>query len=174
TGLSGTGKSTLAHAVIGELQREGQRPLLLDGDALRDALESLEEGAQHDRDRRARRAWRLAALARLAAVQGVPVVVATISLFHATQYWNRAGLVPYCEVLLHASPDILRERNPGLYGSDGREGPRDVVGVDILAEFPKQPELLLAQHFKMEELPRHTAQVMTLWHDLTKRSAPNS
>lgn len=143
TGLAGTGKSTLARAVVAALRRDGARPLLLDGDELRRSLDAAEEETDHRPSTRLRRAWRVARLARMASQQGIPVVVATISLLHAVHAWNRDGDSPYAEVLLEADPHQLRQRRPALYGSTASAGAVDVVGVDLVAEFPLRPDLVL-------------------------------
>jgi len=159
TGLSGTGKTTLANAVCDQLATEGVRALLLDGDAVRHALDSPEDLARHGYDARVRRAWRLARLARIAANQGFPVIVATISLLHAVQAWNRAGASVYCEVLLSADIDVLKRRDPGLYVHEGADA-ANVVGIDIVPEFPLRPELVLEQRFVDSDLPVHAHQVV--------------
>lgn len=174
TGLSGAGKSTLARAFVRELQVQGQCPLLLDGDALRDALEPPGQAMNHHVEMRMQRAWRLAKLARLAALQGVPVVVATISLFHVVQSWNRMGPTPYAEVLLHASLETLRERKPERYGSVNNPPLRDLVGIDIVAEFPREPELLIMQRFVPEDLSGHCSRVLALWQSLMQRQVPKT
>jgi adenylylsulfate kinase len=89
TGLAGTGKSTVA-ALAGErLAARGRRPILLDGDVLRDVL-----GGQLGYQPEARRALaeRYARLAKELAAQGFDVICATISMFHAVQAWNRANI----------------------------------------------------------------------------------
>jgi adenylylsulfate kinase len=166
TGLSGTGKSTLARAFTQALRRVGPPPLLLDGDSLRNALEGdvVDKGAvDHGPAARRQRAWRIARLARLAAEQGVPVVVATISLFHEVQAFNRSGAVPYAEVLLRADIDMLAARHPKLYGEPGQSPPRDVVGIDIVPEYPRQPELVITQGFDRASMAGHVAQLKRLW-----------
>lgn len=171
TGLSGAGKTTLASAVCDQLARDGVRALLLDGDAVRHALDSRDELARHDLASRVRRAWRLAELARIAALQGMPVVVATISLIHAVQNWSRAGPAPYCEILLAAEVAVLRQRNPGLYGSgDGAHG-SNVVGIDIAPEFPQRPELIIEQRFVDRDLTHHATQVVAMWRSLARQTA---
>ncbi len=165
TGLSGAGKSTLAQAVVARLRGEGQRPLLLDGDGVREALEPLtSEGARHEHtpDLRVARAWRLARLARLAAGQGVPVVVATISMLHAVQAWNRAGAVPYAEILLHADLETLKQRKPALYS----EKATCVVGMDIVPEFPLKPEFVLQQSFDPADLPSYCEAAIRIWRSM--------
>lgn len=166
TGLSGVGKSTLAKAVTRGMQYQGLRPLLLDGDGLRDALEPATPSIDHSAEQRIQRAWRLAKLARLAAIQGVPVVVATISLFHVIQDWNRAGPTPYAEVLLSADLDTLCQRKPMLYGSAQQPASPNVVGLDITAEFPLRAELQLLQTFETSNLCKHRDQVLSLWQTM--------
>ena len=169
TGLSGTGKSTLARAVVDALRAEGTRALLLDGDSLRAMLEEPGEAMRHDRTRRLARAERIAVLARLAAAQGIPVVVATISLFHVVQGSNRARAPRYAEVLLTAEIEALRRRDPDLYGAGDGPAQPDVVGVDIAPEFPVNAELVIAQRFLNEDLLDHVAQVVMLFRTLSSR-----
>lgn len=166
TGLSGVGKSTLAQAVAGALRAEGQRPLVLDGDEMRELLEAPEHQASHHPQQRLHRAWRMARMARWAALQGVPVIVATISLRHDVQAWSRAGPVPYAEVLLRADLDLLRRRKPSVYGPPGGAPALHVVGIDVAAEYPKQAELTLQQDFGAASLAKHLAQTLGLWRDL--------
>ena len=165
TGLASSGKSTLAARVLTELRSQGLRPLLLDGDAVRHALDHEQE-ERHDVSERKRRAWRIARLARLVSEQGIPVVVATISLFHEVQSWTRAACPRYAEVVLVADLANLHARKPDVYGRAVSDQPVHVVGRDIAAEFPKAPELLIRQTFDHQSLDRHCAQVMVLWESL--------
>ncbi|WP_440222106.1 adenylyl-sulfate kinase [Dokdonella sp. MW10] len=161
TGLAGTGKTRLATAVVAELRARGIAPLLLDGDQVREALEPAAMQEIHDAATRRERAWRIARLARLAALQDIPVVVATISLLHAVQAWNRAGPAPYAEVLLTAGEAELRRRRPHLYSAS------DVVGRDIVAEFPLHPELVL-DDVAIDAPSARLARVMDVWNGLQR------
>jgi len=166
TGLSGAGKTTLANAAAALLRADGRSPVVLDGDEVRRTLDPEHLAVRHDREQRLRRAFRLAAMAKDAALHGTPVIVATISLFHAVQRANRSGSTRYAEVLLSAGLDVLRARNPQRYGAAGCAGEADVVGVDIHPEFPVRPELALAQHFAWTDLAVHALQVVALVHRL--------
>lgn len=166
TGLSGAGKSTLALGLAQALRRQGQRPLLLDGDGVRTVLENAANDVDHSSPLRLQRAWRLARLARLAALQGVPVIVATISLIHAVQAWSRGGPVPYAEVLMMANMEQLRTQKPALYGTRNAAAVANVVGLDILAEYPTTPELVLQQRFDANDLPTHLDLALKLWASL--------
>ena len=171
TGLAGVGKSTLAEAVVVELRRRGHKPLLLDGDTVRDALESADDAQVHHAAVRLRRAWRIAKLSRMATLQGVPVVVATISLFHPVHAWNRDGRNPYIEVFLDAPIESLRRRRPVLYGDNTQSASQNVVGIDIPPEFPRNPDLTIAQDFDRARLPVHVARVLAIWADANLSAA---
>lgn len=170
TGLSGVGKSTLAHAVASALREQGLRPLVLDGDEMRQLLEAPEDQSSHRPEQRLHRAWRMARMARWAALQGIPVIVATISLRHEVQAWSRAGPTPYAEVFLQADLDLLRQRKPSLYGHSGGPPALHVVGIDVAAEYPRQAELILQQDFVDGSLSLLLAQTLGLWKTLFKQS----
>ncbi len=139
TGLSGTGKSTLARRVVADLRAAGGHAILIDGDDFR-AMHENELG--HDRAGRLRNAHRIARLAQFVSAQGVPVVVATMSLFAEVHDWNRRQIPGYFEVLLTASIEFLTRRDPkGLYAQAASGGGGDVVGAGLAYDLPKSPDL---------------------------------
>lgn len=143
TGLSGSGKTTVALHLREKMLETGVRPVLLDGDRLRAALPL---GADYAESARRGLAAVYGALAREFAEQGHFVVCATVSLFHEVQRWNRKNLPNYFEVWLRVPEAELRKRDRyGLYRI-AREGSSQVVGVDIVPEFPLTPDLIINNH----------------------------
>lgn len=139
TGLSGAGKSLVANKLTRLFREKGLYPILLDGDELRDALLMSTTFVPETRRQLAGIYGRLC---RLLARQGHVVVCATISLHHAVHEWNRKHLPGYTEVFLNVPLDELRRRDPkGVYGAG-----RNVVGVDLKAELPRAPDLMIANH----------------------------
>lgn len=169
TGLSGVGKSTLARALVAALVDDAAPPLLLDGDVVRQHLDAHAQRDRHDLSSRRRRAWRLARLAHALALRSRPVVVATISLFHEVQDWNRRQHSRYGEILLNASTQTLRQRNPDLYDERDGRPPSNVWGLDLLPEFPETAELVLQQTFDPPGLSMHLSQAVSLWRQLERR-----
>ncbi len=102
TGLSGSGKSTIAAVVVDELRRRGHRVELLDGDEVRENLSAGLGFSKADRDTNIRRiGWVAAVLAR----NGVVSVTAAISPYRSVRdaaasaaeviaYLEDAGLTP--------------------------------------------------------------------------------
>ncbi|PWV75688.1 Adenylylsulfate kinase [Prauserella marina] len=135
TGLSGAGKSEVAGSLVGRLHERGTRPVLLDGDELRETL-----GVRSGYDLSSRRALAAtyARMCLLLSGQGHVVVCATISLHHDIHDWNREHLPGYLEVFLDVPVGELRRRDPkGIY----RDG-TDIVGTGgFAAEFPLAPDL---------------------------------
>jgi adenylylsulfate kinase-like enzyme len=134
TGLSGSGKTMAAERLLPLVRACHPATVLLDGDELRAALPCASGYSVEERRRWARSYAKLAALL---ARQGVHVIVATISLFADVRRSNRAEMTRYFEVYLRAPLDVLRARDRrGVYRGE------NVVGVDISAELPSDPDLI--------------------------------
>jgi adenylylsulfate kinase-like enzyme len=141
TGLSGAGKTTIGKELWRRLRASGQSAIFLDGDSLR---EVISEDLGHNASDRHRSAMRNARLCRLLSSQGEYVVCATISLFHDVQRWNRENIPGYREIFVRVSMDELRRRDTkGIYAAAQRSEMRDVVGLDLSAELPEAPDLIL-------------------------------
>jgi adenylylsulfate kinase-like enzyme/phosphohistidine swiveling domain-containing protein len=141
TGLSGAGKTTVGSELCLRLRAAGHSAIFLDGDALRTVIA---EDLGHSTSNRRQAAMRNARLCRLLAAQGQTVVCATISLFHEVQRWSRQHIPGYREIYLAVPLDELRRRDSkGIYAAAHRGDGRDVVGLDIPAELPEAPDLVL-------------------------------
>ncbi|MGA2687406.1 MAG: adenylyl-sulfate kinase [Candidatus Korobacteraceae bacterium] len=144
TGLSGAGKTTLGRELSSRLRAAGRPVTFLDGDALRSVIA---EDLGHTAEDRRRSAMRNARLCRLLAEQGVDVVCATISLFHEVQRWNRENIPGYREIYLRVPIDELQRRDSkGIYAGAQSGDTRNVVGLDLPAEAPEAPDLVLENY----------------------------
>jgi adenylylsulfate kinase len=137
TGLPGVGKSSAAAALVARLRGAGEACLVLDGDELRQALAPLAGG--YDEDARRRLARTYANLAGIATRQDLTAVVATVSLFDEIHACNRTAFATcYVEVLLVCADAERERRRPrARLGADAQ------VGVEIRAEWPRSPDLVL-------------------------------
>lgn len=144
TGLSGSGKTTLGQELCNRLRADGVQVTFLDGDQLRAVIA---EDLGHSTSNRRDSAMRNARLCRMLAQQGANVVCATISLFHEVQRWNRANIPGYCEIYLHVPMEELQRRDTkGIYGRAERGDLTNVVGIDVPAETPEAPDLVLENY----------------------------
>ena len=148
TGLSGSGKTSVGRELCSRLRAVGHPVIFLDGDALRAAIA---EDLGHSVENRRLSAMRNARLCRLLSEQGSDVVCATISLFHEVQRWNRENIPRYHEIYLRVPIDELRRRDTkGIYAAGQRGDLRDVVGIDMPAEFPHAPHLTLDNYGELD------------------------
>lgn len=138
TGLSGAGKTTLAREVAALLRADGEAVVMLDGDELREVFGAVEANARnHGREGRLALAMQYAHLCRVIAVQGLTVVVATISLFREVHAWNRANLPGYFEVYLKVPVEVLRRRDPkGIYRRFDAGELTHLAGLDLPIDEP--------------------------------------
>jgi adenylylsulfate kinase-like enzyme/phosphohistidine swiveling domain-containing protein len=144
TGLSGAGKSTVGERLWQRLRNVGRPAILLDGDKLRYAIA---EDLSHPIEDRRRSAMRNGRLCRLLAEQGMDVVCATISMFHEVQRWNRTHIPGYCEIYLRVPIAEVERRDPkGIYARARNGTAANVVGIDIAAEEPEAPDLVVENH----------------------------
>ena len=113
TGLSGSGKSTIANAVAAELTRRDLPVEILDGDDLRKNLTRDLSFSKTDRDENIHR---IGFVAHLLARHGVIVLVAAISPYRDTREEVYKTLGNYLEVYVAAPLHVCEKRDPkGLY-----------------------------------------------------------
>ena len=146
TGLSGSGKTTLAKEIIAQLKNDGLRPILLDGDELREVFfHSQKKENKHDPSTRLDLALQYSSLARLLSQQGFAVVVATISIFHVVHDWNRNNIPNYFEIYLDTPMSELKRRDSkGIYSRYEAGEIKNVAGLDLQIEKPTNPDLTIS------------------------------
>lgn len=143
TGLSGSGKSTIANAVSAGLHARGRLTMVIDGDNLRMGLNQDLGFTEADRVENIRRA---AAVSRLIAEAGATVLVALISPYARDRDAARqaAGDIPFVEVFVDASLDTCEARDPkGFYKKARQNLIPNFTGVSAPYEAPENPDLRL-------------------------------
>jgi bifunctional enzyme CysN/CysC len=145
TGLSGSGKSTVASAVAALLTEQGVLSYTLDGDNLRHGLNG---DLGFSADDRAENVRRVGEVARLFADAGVVALVPLISPYragrdHARALHEAAGL-PFVEVFVDTPIEVCEQRDPkGLYAQARAGKITGFTGIDDPYEAPLDAELVL-------------------------------
>jgi adenylylsulfate kinase len=144
TGLSGSGKTTIAHLVGPELDRRGLVVEYLDGDNVRTHLSKELGFSKEDRDTHIERlGWVASRLTR----QGGAIITAAISPYEATRRMAREMIEEvgtFVEVFVKASVEECARRDvKGLYEKAFKGEIKEFTGVSDPYEEPSDPEIVL-------------------------------
>ncbi|MGK8489116.1 adenylyl-sulfate kinase [Nocardia asiatica] len=145
TGLSGSGKSTVAVELERRLVAAGRPAFLLDGDNLRHGLNSDLGFSAADREENVRR---VGEVAKLFAEAGVVAVVSLISPYRADRDRVRAAHeaagIPFLEVFVDTPLAVCEARDPkGMYAKARAGEIRGFTGIDDPYEAPTEAEIVL-------------------------------
>jgi len=143
TGLSGSGKSTIAIELEKELFLMGKTVYVLDGDNIRYGLNSDLGFSEEDRNENIRRIAEVAALLKDA---GIITLVSSISPYRYMRAFARAkvGNDGFFEVYIKADVETCSKRDPkGLYQKAQEGTISQFTGISSPYEEPEQPELVL-------------------------------
>jgi adenylylsulfate kinase len=155
TGLSGSGKSTIANLLEKKLYSENKKTYLLDGDNVRHGL--CGDLGFDDKDR-VENIRRISEVAKLFVDSGTIVITAFISPFKADRGYCRSLLEAgeFIEVFVDTPIEICEQRDPkGLYKKARSGDIKHFTGIDSAYEKPEAPEVHLTY---VDETPEQTAE----------------
>jgi bifunctional enzyme CysN/CysC len=143
TGLSGSGKSTIANLLEKRMFAAGRHTYVLDGDNIRHGLNRDLGFAEADRVENIRR---VTEVSRLLVDAGLVVIVAFISPYRAEREIARSRFEPgeFLEIFVDAPLDECERRDPkGLYAKARRGELVNFTGIDSEYQSPMSPEIRL-------------------------------
>jgi len=147
TGLSGSGKTTIAIEVERKLKQKGCRVQRLDGDIIRQHLTSDLGFSKEDRDENIRR---VSFVAKLLTDQDVITLCCFISPYRQAREEARALIGDFVEIYVNASLEVCEKRDvKGLYEKARAGEIKEFTGISDPYEAPEQPEIEL----KTDRLP---------------------
>lgn len=141
TGLSGSGKSTIANIVERKLHQLGRHTYMLDGDNVRHGLNRDLGFTEEDRVENIRR---VAEVSGLMVDAGLIVLVSFISPFRAERRLARERLAEgeFIEVFVDTPIEVAEQRDPkGLYKKARQGELKNFTGIDSPYERPENPEI---------------------------------
>lgn len=145
TGLSGSGKSTIAYTLEHALVQRGHLAYVLDGDNIRHGLNKNLGFSAQDREENIRR---IGEVAKLFADTGVITMTSFISPYRKDRDIVRAlhdeGKLPFLEVHVNTPIETCETRDPkGLYKKARAGQLKNFTGIDDPYEAPLKPELTI-------------------------------
>lgn len=143
TGLSGAGKTTIAHALKERLQAQGDLAYVLDGDVIRGGLSKDLGLSPQDRSEHTRR---VAEVAALFADAGMIAIVALISPYIKDRLMAREAVPPgqFFEVFIDTPLEVCEQRDPKNLYKKARAGEiQNLSGIGAPYERPVHPEVTI-------------------------------
>ena len=151
TGLSGSGKSTVAHRVEEQLFEGGHLSYVLDGDNVRHGLNKNLGFSPEDREENIRR---IGEVAKLFIEAGVITMTAFISPYRADRDKARQLVNDgeFIEIYVKVPLDVAEERDPkGLYKKARTGEIKEFTGISAPYEEPLNPEIVIDTSLLNEE-----------------------
>lgn len=145
TGLSGSGKTTVAETLRQQFIKLNLNPILLDGDILRENFKK-DDASQESYTRKERVALsrQYSLLCKNLSSQGFTVIVATISMFNEIYSWNRINLPNYFEIYLNVPMQELKKRDPkNIYKRFASGYINNVAGLDLQVDQPSEAHMIV-------------------------------
>lgn len=140
TGLSGSGKSTIGNIIFNDINKKYGKTLIFHGDDIR----NIYDFKQYEKKHRLKLGKSNSNLCKLIADQGLNVIFTTVGLFHKLQEYNRSNIKNYLEIYIKCDlENLLSMKKKNFY----KKKTKFVWGLDIKAEFPKKPDILLQNNF---------------------------
>ncbi len=152
TGLSGSGKTTIAKIMEKQLKDRGIKIERLDGDVVRQSLTRDLGFSKEDRDKNIER---VTFVAKLLSRNGVGVIASFISPYQAVRDMARSETTNFIEVYVYAPLEVCAERDvKGLYQKAFAGEIPNFTGVSDPYEEPANAEVVVPTH---EETPEESA-----------------
>ncbi|WP_339611659.1 adenylyl-sulfate kinase, partial [uncultured Planktosalinus sp.] len=167
TGLSGSGKSTIANAVEKALFEMKLHTYTLDGDNIRSGINKGLGFTETDRNENLRR---IAEVAKLFVDAGTITLAAFISpsLNDRAQVKNIVGATDFYEIFVDTPLEVCEQRDPkGLYKKARAGEIKNFTGIDAPYEPPQQADLVLKTD--EEPLPELVKKVVTFVQSLIQK-----
>ena len=140
TGLSGSGKTSIAEKIKNKIIKKYGPTLTLSGDDLR----TIFNYKKFSRKSRIQYALSYSKFCKYITNQNINVILSTVSLFHKVRNWNRKKINNYIEIYIETdSKKVFKKKSKYFYKGNHK----NVMGKNLKAEFPKYPDIKIKNDF---------------------------
>ena len=140
TGLSGSGKTTIAEKIKKKIISQYGASLTFSGDDLR----KLFNYNQFSKEARLTYAMSYGKFCKYISDKNINVIFSTVSLFDEVRRWNRSNINNYIEIYIKSDiKKLMKKRQKFFYKGNYK----NIVGKNLKAEFPKKPNITIKNDF---------------------------
>ena len=139
TGLSGSGKTTIAKHITKSISQKYGYTINISGDDLRKIFNLK----KYDKKNRLQYALLYSKFCKLIVNERINLIFSTISLFHKVRKWNKKNIDNYVEIYIKSDlQKIIKLNKKELYKKN-----KSIVGKNIKPEFPESPDIIIENNF---------------------------
>ena len=140
TGLSGSGKTSIANKIKKDITKKYGPTIILNGDDIRNIFNLKKFDIKH----RLKLALSYSKLCKSISDQKINIIFPTVSMFNKVRSYNRKNIKNYFEIYIKANiKKIIKERKKKIY----YKSKINIVGLDIKPELPKKPDIIVLNNF---------------------------
>ena len=141
TGLSGSGKTTIAKLIKKDIVKNYGPTILVSGDDLR----KIFNFNKYTLVERKLLAKKFCNFAKFITNQNINLIFATVAMMHAPRNWNRKNIDNYVEIFIKTEINkIIEAKKKKIYH---KKNIGDIVGLNIKPELPKKPDIKIINSF---------------------------
>ena len=169
TGISGSGKTTIATEIMRKYKSSFPNLINIDGDIVRDFFD---KSLGYDVDARVTQIKRIQKICKFLERQGLILVVSALDSSPELMKWNRNNFLNYYEIYLDTSLNLVKSRDPkNLYKkfADGKE--KNIVGIDIPWHAPINYDLKIKmnENTLVEEVMKKISINIKIFRDIEQK-----
>lgn len=140
TGLSGSGKSSLAKKIYPQIKKNFGPTIIIHGDEFRKIF-NLNGYSKNDRFEIGKK---YSNFCKVITKQKINIIFAVVGLFHSLHSYNKRIHKNYVEIFIKSNIDQLKDMKKKMFY---KKKTKNVWGIDLMPEFPKNPDVILNNKF---------------------------
>ena len=145
TGLSGSGKTTLGKAIHNDIKRLYGPTIMISGDNVRKIFNLT----GHTKEERLKITESYCRFAKYITDQKINIIFAVVGMFDKPRKWNKQNIKNYIEIYIKSNLcKIIKLKKKKIYH---KKNIRNLVGIDIIPEFPKKPDIKIFDSFDKDK-----------------------
>ena len=142
TGLSGSGKTSLAKKIKNEISKNYGPTIVISGDNLRKIFKLK----KYDYKSRFENMKKFTKFSKFVTDQKINIIFAVVGLIEKPRVWSRKNIANYIEIYIKSDiKKIIKSNKKRLYRAKKQN---NIVGINIKPEFPKKYDIILTNNFK--------------------------